>query len=202
MAVTLRPRVLFGAVALVLMLAGCGGGSGSSGAEAPSPTASPTRSPYVFDTPPPISTPTLTAEGLGPIRLGTSAEDAVAQGWAVRDDRCGWRTSPTLRADGVELYFADDRISEIWLGNAAHSTAAGARVGMLLEQIETLYAGDLTYETRNSLGGRLILPIVRSGDSELLFFGLGDEDATPGPRAPLTAIAARAYGTDLSRPSC
>lgn len=201
MMVRFRPRVVLGAVAMALLLSGCGGGPGTPGTTSPSPTVSPTLTPYVFETPPPISTPALTPEGLGPMRLGTPAEEAVTQGWAISGDQC-WRTSPSLLADGVELYFTDGRISEIWIGNASHSTGTGARVGMQIEQIETLYADDLTYETRDSLGGQVVLPIVRRGDHELLFFGLGDEDATPGPGAPLTGIAARAYGTDLTRPSC
>lgn len=201
MSATSRPRLILGVVALAVLLAGCGGGGAASpGRATPSPT--PTATPYVFKTPPPISTPALTADGLGPIRLDTPAQEAVAQGWATRDDGCGWRTAPALLSEGVELYFADDRISEVWLGSAAHSTDVGARVGMHVEQIATLYAGELTYETRNSLGGRVILPIVRQGDHELLFFGLGDEDATPGPRAPLTGIGARPYGADLTRPTC
>lgn len=202
MTVPLRARLTLCALASALVLSGCGGDAGSEGTAYPSPTVSETRTPYAFDTPPPISTPALTADGLGPIRLGTPAEEAMAQGWAVRDDRCRWRTASDLLAGGVELHFADDRVSEVWLGNATHSTAQGARVGMRIEQVETLYAGQLEYQTRASPSGRAIVPIVRRGDHELLFFGLGDKDATPGPQAPLTAIVAQAYGTDLHRPSC
>lgn len=200
-----RGRIALGLAALAL-LTGCGGGTGPGNLSASatgSPTATPTRTPYVFDTPPPISDRALTTDGLGPIRLGTPVDQAVRLDWAVRDARCGWRTAPGLLAEGVELRFgADDRISDIWLGNSTYGTAEGARVGMVLEQIETLFGEDLAYERRDSPAGSALLPIVRRGDRELLFFGLGDEDATPGPRAPLTGIAARAYGLDVTRPTC
>lgn len=185
------------AVVAALALTGCGGGTSEPAGSEPEPT----RTPYVFATPPPISSPALSADGLGEIRLGTPATDAQTRGWAIRDERCGWRTGPHLKATGVELFFADDAISEVWLGNSSHSTTTGARVGMAVEQIETLHP-DLEFERRDTVGGSAYLSIVRSGDRELLFYGLGDEDATPDPRSPLTGIAARAYGTPLTRPAC
>ena len=147
MAVTLRPRLILGAVALALMLTGCGGGADSSGTVTPSPTVTPTPSPYVFTTPPPISSPALTADGLGPIRLGTPAEEAAAQGWAIRDDRCGWRTAPDLLTDGVELYFTDR--TAVWLGSAP-TAPRGCSVGMPSQSI--LVRRDLTM-IPHSLGG-------------------------------------------------
>ena len=203
MPVTLRARVAACLLTGTLLGTGCGGDTaGPETTAEPTPTASATPTPYVFATPPTVSRPELTVDGLGPVRLGAPVTEAVARGWAIRDDRCGWRTGPELLSDGVELYFADDRISEIWLGSTTLSTARGARVGMTVEQIETLYAGELAYERRDSLGGRVILPVVRHGERELLFFALGDEDAEPGPWAPVTAIGARASGLALTRPGC
>ena len=72
----------------------------------------------------------------------------------------------------------------------------------VIEDVSALYRERLQYEERGSVGGRMYASYLRTGDHVLLFYALGDEDAPPEPRAPISAIAARAYGGAIERPAC
>lgn len=192
-----------------LLLAGCGGTSTGPGDTSPSPTptAYPTASPSPYAGPAgadEYAGMRLSADGFGPIRLGLDVAEGRERGWVARLDHCDrWGSSPALLAEGVDLVFdASGRLAEIWLGNPIHPTSEGARVGMSLEEIAYFYGPRLTFEQRGGVGGSLYVPHVRSGDREMVFYGIGDEDATPGPHAPISAIGARAYGGDIDRPDC
>jgi len=209
-------RVLAG-MAIVGLLSGCSGGAGEPGGDSTepqvTPTPTPTAEPLVTSSPTPYAGPTgaperaawqLTAQSLGPLELGMTVPDGESNGWVARLPHCDrWGSSPALRQEGIDLVFDDqDRLAEIWLGNSVHATADGARVGMAIEEIAFFHGTDLEFEERDSVGGRLMVPFVRAGEHELVFYAIGNENETPGPRAPVTAIGARAYGKDVVRPSC
>lgn len=204
----LRPG-LVALVSAAMLMSGCGGLSAAPGDATPSPTptAYPTASPSPYEGPAgsgEYAGLRLSADGLGPIVLGLDVAEGRERGWVARLPHCDrWGASPVLIAEGVDLVFDEsDRLAEIWLGNPVHPTVEGARVGMRLEEIAYLYGPRLAFERRGAVSGTLRLPLVRNGDREVVFFGIGDEDATPGPHAPVSAIGARAYGGDIERPQC
>ncbi len=209
-------RTRLAGLALLLALTACSGGTASPqdapATPTPSPTPSPTRVVAATVTPTPLAPATaaflpgatLTADGLGPIRLGMTVADGVRQGWVAELAHCDrWGSSPRLLADGVDLVFDDtERLSEIWLGSATYRTPAGAHVGLPAEDVAVLYGDELDYEARGSVGGSMQVMFTRSGDHEIVFFALGNEDTIPDPRSPISAIGARAYGGDIDRPAC
>lgn len=202
-------RARVAGLAVILLLTGCGGSGAASGGTSPtpSPTAYPTASPRPYSGPSgrgAYAGLQLSTDGLGPILLGLDATQGQEHGWVARLAGCDrWGSSPALLAEGVDLVFdSSDRLSEIWLGNPTHATVAGARVGMAVEEIAYLYGDQLRFERRPSVSGALTVPYVRDGDHELIFYAIGDEDATPGARAPVSGIAARAYGGAIERPRC
>lgn len=194
---------------VTLVLSGCGAAPSTPGDPSPSPTptAYPTASPSPYEGPGgsgEYAGLRLSTDGLGPILLGLDVAEGRQRGWVTRLPHCDrWGSSPALIAEGVDLLFDEsDRLAEIWLGHPAHPTVEGARVGMRLEEIAYVYGPRLTFERRGSVSGVQYVPLVRAGDRELVFFGIGDEDATPSPHAPVSAIGARAYGGDIERPAC
>lgn len=204
------------ALVLAITLSACAGGGAATpdqrSTSTPSPTPSPTRVVAATATPTPrapvttsaLPGATLTADGLGPIRLGMSVDEGVRRGWVARLPHCDrWGSGPRLLANGVDLMFDDsDRLAEIWLGNATYQTAGGAYVGLAAEDIAVLYGDQLSYEKRGSVGGSMYVTLARSGDHEIVFYALGNEDSIPDPRSPVSAIGARAYGGDIDRPAC
>lgn len=210
-------RRLLAGLAAVALLTGCGGAGGTSDGASPSPDSSHTATPS--PTPMPTSSPTayagptgapervnwqLSTDSFGPLRLGMTAADGVADGLVARLPHCDrWGASPDLVAEGVDLVFnGQDQLAEIWLGSPMHTTTSGVRVGMAMEEVAYFHHSDLQFEERGSIGGTMQVPFVRTGDRELVFYALGDENEIPGPRAPVTGIGARAYGGDIDRPRC
>lgn len=196
---------------LATLVTGCGGAPGEPDPErtpsaTPTPTASPFPSPTITRSEVPsraLPGAVLTADGLGPVRLGMPLAEARDRGWATELPHCRrWGAAPQLAAEGIDLVFADDRLTEIWLGNPTHRTADWARVGMHIEDVLGLYRERLKFERRNTVGGPMVVPFVHTGDREIVFFAVGDEDATPGLRSPVSAIGARAYGGAVERPRC
>ncbi|WP_432559073.1 hypothetical protein [Granulicoccus sp. GXG6511] len=202
-------RLTVGLVAAATLLTACGGSpqADQSTTPSPTPTAYPTASPAPYAGPSgsgEYAELRLSATGLGPIRLGLDADEGRAHGWVARLDHCDrWGASPDLRAEGVDLVFNDsDQLAEIWLGNSLHPTDEGARVGMAVEEVAYVYGDRLEFNQRDSVGGSVVVPFVPSGEHELVFYAIGDENETPGPRAPISAIGAMARGGDIQRPRC
>lgn len=204
-----RPRTFFAAslVAAALLVGGCGESTPDAGTP-PTPTPSPV---YPTPTITPVESgsavlpgATLTPDGLGPVQLGLKVDEGVRRGWVARLDHCDrWGASPELMAEGIDLLFDDDqRLVEVWLGNPLHRTDEYVRVGMHIEDATAIYRERLEFEQRDSVGGKFFVSFVREGDREIAFYAIGDENATPGWRSPISAIGARAYGLPIERPAC
>lgn len=164
---------------------------------AASPTATATRTSSPNGTPTASETEDATSlddaliepDGLGPIQLGMSLNEARAHGWAGRSAVCDrWDASPALVARGVSLTFVDDQLYEIWVRQPTFVTETGIRVGDTLGDAREAYGERLRTEPRP--GGDAWF--VVEGEHELLFV-----EEAPGRNDRITSILARTHGTPV-----
>jgi len=97
------------------------------------------------------SPPRLTLRGLGPFRIGMSFTDAAAAyaGHLAREEGQVGRTYCALMPDGPDgllLMFSDDRLVRIDVLGTEIASLSGARVGLGLESLVSLY-GDRLVES-------------------------------------------------------
>lgn len=140
------------------MLAGCAGtGMGAPGAPAPPAT---TPSPVTSSTPAisraststaPLVAPddSLTISGIGGLTLGMSRDALLSsRAMVATEDLCEGSlvTGEALKGQGITLVEGVG-LGQIWLTTSTHSTKSGARVGMTMAQIRTIYGADVTRKT-------------------------------------------------------
>lgn len=153
---------------------------------------------------PSVASWVLDTDGIGPIKIGTRYEDLLSAGW-IRDPSqltnpgCTMvETAPRLQNRGINL---DGGIGEypplaaITLTTPDHPTRSGARVGMTMKELRSIYASQLTVETKNGNGGPFQAAVVRVGSRELVFYfpwgsALVDTDR-------IQNITARDYSKDM-----
>ena len=110
-----------------------------------SPALTPAPVPAQADTPN-TTTWTMTAAGLGPLRVGQTIADAntaVGGGFSGGAGSCTyavWPKAPT----GVAVMIANGRVVRIEVRSGTIATAAGARIGDSEARINSLYAGRVT----------------------------------------------------------
>jgi hypothetical protein len=106
-----------------------------------------------------------------------------------------WVANPDLFRDGVSLYLGTS-LEEIDLTKATYATRSGARIGMTVKDLRSLYGSNLTIETKNGDGGAFQAPIVRAGYREVIF--VPEETAgTSFDASKITEIISRTYSNDL-----
>lgn len=176
----------------------------------PSPSSSVATSPVVG--PVPATTPigpttgpgavfpgaNLTTAGLGPLTFGMSLAAFKQGGYLVpSSEACvpAWVANPDLFRDGVTLYMGTS-LEEIRLTNATYATRSGARVGMTVKDLRSLYGANLTIETKNGDGGAFQAPIVRAGDREVAFVP-EETPGTPFEASKITEIISRAWLSEI-----
>ncbi len=121
----------------------------------------------------------LTTKGLGPLKLGAKYRDLQKLGyvrWARPDEYCraGFPTT-TLERRGlsVDIIRRDDRLEELWVTSSKVKTAAGARVGMTVEQVLKRYGSKAVATTKQGNGGPFyVVEVVERGNA--LVFTLED----------------------------
>ncbi|WP_425309885.1 hypothetical protein AADG42_14330 [Ammonicoccus fulvus] len=180
-----------GSLAAVVLLAACGTQAPAGNPSTPTPsetivTSTPTE-PAPDETPDTGDTPavddeltdsTISAQGLGPIRLGMSLSEAQAHGWVAESKVCEntWDADDELLEQGASFKFHDDRLQEIWVGKPTWATDAGARVGDSADSLAEAYGSDLRTENRNSNGRDYEARYVADDGEEILFLGRSPED--------------------------
>lgn len=185
-----RFPLVVGSLAAAALLTACGTQAPATNSSTPTPTetvvtSAPTE-PDTDTTPDADQTPaddelvdsTITAQGLGPIRLGMSLSEAQAHGWVAESKVCEntWDADEELLEQGASLKFHDDRLQEIWVGKPTWATDAGARVGDSADSLAEAYGPDLKSENRNSNGRDYEARYVTDDAEEILFLGRSPED--------------------------
>ena len=157
------------AVLVLAVLAGC--------TQQPSPVPAAAQ--------PPAATPAAVAgldadwQGLGPLQLGTSAEQlhqswhGALEGEAVADGGCYWLT-PVDQPD-VALMVEDDTFARYDVEGEAVTAPGGGRNGMTLTQLQQHYpVAEVAPATAGSDGSQLRVPAA-DGSAAVLVFELGTD---------------------------
>lgn len=115
----------------------------------------------------------ITADGVGPIRVGMTVEEArqalagkLAGAPASQEESC-YYVRPDGEPQGVLFMVTDDRIARVDVREGAIATAEGARVGDSEERIQSLYPGRVTVTPHKYVEGHYLT--VADGDHRLLF---------------------------------
>ncbi|RRD48775.1 VWA domain-containing protein [Arachnia propionica] len=158
----------------------------------------------------------LSFDGLGPYKV--TDKTLFASNELVQDpDGCmDWKTLPGYEGRGISLYQMgfklEDPTATVAFEVFVHQpddptmqspvvTYAGARVGMTLGEIKKLHP-DLRIEHKLDNYGGSDLPVVRSGEREMIFFPDGyfgfDEDRTPRDDKIITHILLRDWSWDAT----
>ena len=119
---------------------------------------------------------TLSINGLGPLKLGTTYGSLRQQSYVAPEtgDCPGSWTSQALQDKGVSLYPSGQGDSavliEVSVTKATYATVSGAKVGYTMSQLKQLYGTQLTIETKNGNGGPFKVANVRIGAREIVFY--------------------------------
>jgi hypothetical protein len=119
---------------------------------------------------------TLSINGLGPLKLGTTYGTLRQQGYVTAEtgDCPGSWTSQALQDKGVSLYPSGQGNSavliEVSVTKATYATVSGAKVGFTVSQLKKLYGTQLTIETKNGNGGPFKVANVHIGAREIVFY--------------------------------
>lgn len=119
---------------------------------------------------------TLSINGLGPLKLGTTYGTLRQQGYVTAEtgDCPGSWTSQALQDKGVFLYPSGRGDSavliEVSVTKATYATVSGAKVGYTMSQLKQLYGTQLTTETKNGNGGPFKVANVHIGAREIVFY--------------------------------
>ena len=119
---------------------------------------------------------TLSINGLGPLKLGTTYGTLRQQGYATAEtgDCPGSWTSQALQDKGIVLYPSGQGDSavliEVSVTKATYATVSGAKVGYTMSQLKQLYGTQLTTETKNGNGGPFKVGVVHIGAREIVFY--------------------------------
>jgi hypothetical protein len=119
---------------------------------------------------------TLSINGLGPLKLGTTYGSLRQQGYVAPEtgDCPGSWTSQALQDQGVFLYPSGSGdsgvLTEVSVTKATYATVSGAKVGYTMGQLKKLYGTQLTTETKNGNGGPFKVANVRIGTREIVFY--------------------------------
>lgn len=119
---------------------------------------------------------TLSINGLGPLKLGTTYGTLRQQGYVTAEtgDCPGSWTSQALQDKGVFLYPSGQGDSavliEVSVTKATYATVSGAKVGYTMSQLKQLYGTQLTTETKNGNGGPFKVANVHIGAREIVFY--------------------------------
>ncbi len=145
-------------------------GAGTSGSAVSAGNSSPAVDPA-------LAGARITFGGLGPLTLGTSFDALRNAGWAVEhsEGACwGQSTAPKLTASGVRLFERSDSdatLGMIVVESSAFTTETGAKVGDSMAQLRQGYGEQLVMAQKATVDGPKSMPIVVSGDRELVFVG-------------------------------
>jgi len=113
----------------------------------------------------------LTTAGLGPLTMGMSLTALQQGGYVVAGPMpypCSSVANAALDRDGVYLGVSDS-VREIWLNKGTYATRSGARVGMTVAQLRSIYGDNLVTVTKNGSGGPFQAPAIQAGDREVVF---------------------------------
>lgn len=144
---------------------------------------------------------TLSINGLGPLKLGTTYGTLRQQGYVTPEtgDCPGSWTSQALQDKGVYLYPSGTGDSavliEVSVTKATYATVSGAKVGYTVSQLKKVYGTQLTIETKNGNGGPFKVANVHIGAREIVFyFPYG---ATIADTDVVQAMIARNWSADM-----
>lgn len=141
----------------------------------------------------------LTAEGLGPMKIGTPMRQVLANRWGVEDngDCVKWTTAPAIERQGVILnasYENTAQLDSVMVTNSRIRTQSGANVGMTIAQVRRVYGDRLTLESKFTSGvNPAQVHTVRAGTGEILFHVSGQ----PTDNSRVTSMLARKYSASL-----
>jgi hypothetical protein len=183
----MKGRTALVALAAAVLLMGCAvPRSHTSASSQPATSASPsTASAPAAPTASAIAKPSATAasaawtlsiNGLGPLKLGTTYGALRQQGYVTAEtgDCPGSWTSQALQDKGVSLYPSGQGDSavliEVSVTKATYATVSGAKVGHTMSQLKQLYGTQLTTETKNGNGGPFKVGVVHIGAREIVFY--------------------------------
>lgn len=104
---------------------------------------------------------TVTARGLGPLRVGATvaeARSALGADFAAPDSAPGCTHVPVTAAPGrVLAMIVDGRVARIEVKDSAIATSAGARVGDTEARIDSLYSGRVEVQPHKYTDGHYLI---------------------------------------------
>lgn len=142
---------------------------------APAPGPS-TTSPSVSATALPTSTWLLSTQGLGPVTLGTSAQDAIAAGFLVVAPcpDAGYLTGPSL-GSGIRVAVTGEAVSAVVVTDPTIRSQEGVGVGSSVAAVQAAYGSRLTSGTvTDAAGVPHTVWIVDAQTNYLVFQPVGD----------------------------
>ncbi|HEX6940214.1 MAG TPA: hypothetical protein VF158_12440 [Longimicrobiales bacterium] len=163
---------------IVLVIGACvaepprsGAEEGVAGEELDTAAAGAALAPLGFDT-----SWVVTAEGVGPVRVGMTTEDvSVVLGGAIDapDDLgdCGYISPPGL-PDGVAVMVVDGRVVRVEVRAGDIATAEGARIGSTEREIHALYPGRVEVRPHKYTAGQylIVTPAGPAGEDYRIVF--------------------------------
>ena len=180
---------------IVLLLAACGRGeparTDSAAPAAPATPATPATT-AARDT----SRPTVTPEGVGPVRIGMTASAVRAalrlpdKPMGASENECNYLDASAL-APKLKLMLERDTVVRIDVHDTTLATAAGARVGDTEAHVQSLYGARLRVEPHKYTGptGHYLVVVPGTDSARRIIFETDGQHVTMYRAGRMPAVA-------------